>query len=98
VPHFNRFRDEMSARYPELGRDLLEGIVHRHGADAPEVLGEAKHLGDLGRYFGGGLTEREAAYFRVHEWAKSAEDVLWRRSKCGLHMTPAERQAFEEWF
>jgi D-erythritol 1-phosphate dehydrogenase len=98
VPHFNRYRDEMSARFPELGRDLLEGIVHRHGSRAPDVLGETRHLSDLGRYFGGGLTEREAAYFRVHEWAKTADDVLWRRTKCGLHMTPGERQAFADWF
>ena len=98
VPHFNRFRDEMSERFPELGRDLLEGIVRRHGSRAPDVLGGAKHLAELGRYFGGGLTEREAAYMRVHEWAKTAEDVLWRRTKCGLHMTPAEQRAFQEWF
>ena len=98
VPHFNRYRDEMSARFPALGRDLLEGIVHRHGSRAPDILGEARQLSDLGRYFGGGLTEREAAYFRVHEWAKTADDVLWRRTKCGLHMTPAERQAFADWF
>jgi glycerol-3-phosphate dehydrogenase len=98
VPHFNRFRDEMSSRYPELGRDFLEGIVRRHGSRAPDVLGEAKHLGDLGRYFGGGLTEREVDYMRRHEWATTAEDVLWRRSKCGLHMTEPERTAFSEWF
>jgi glycerol-3-phosphate dehydrogenase len=98
VPHFNRFRDEMSARYPELGRDLLEGIVHRHGSRAPDVLGEAKHLSELGRYFGGGLSEREVAYLREHEWAMTADDVLWRRTKCGLHMSDAERQAFQDWF
>ena len=98
VEHFNRFRDEMSARYKELGRDLLDGIVRRHGSRTPTVLGDGRKLADLGRYFGGGLTEREVAYMRDHEWALTAEDVLWRRSKCGLHMSPAERRAFEEWF
>jgi glycerol-3-phosphate dehydrogenase len=98
VGHFNRFRDEMHERHPELGRDLVEGIVRRHGSRASAVLGEARHLADLGRYFGGGLTEREAEYMRANEWATTAEDVLWRRSKCGLHMTPDERRAFEEWF
>jgi D-erythritol 1-phosphate dehydrogenase len=98
VDHFNRFRDEMSARYPELGRDLLDGFVRRHGSRTPAVLGEARHLADFGRYFGGGLTEREASYMREHEWAIMADDVLWRRTKCGLHMSAAERQAFREWF
>jgi glycerol-3-phosphate dehydrogenase len=98
VEHFNRFRDEMSERYGGMGRDLVDGIVRRHGSRAPMILGAAKHLDDLGRYFGGGLTEREVGYMREHEWAQTAEDVLWRRTKCGLHMTAAEREAFADWF
>jgi len=98
VPHFNRFRDDMHARYPELGRDLLEGIVRRHGSRTATVLGDARKMNDLGRYFGAGLTEREVGYMRDHEWALAAADVLSRRSKCGLHMTAAERHAFREWF
>ena len=98
VGHFNRFRDDMHERHPELGRELLEGIVKRHGSRAPALLDGAQHLADLGRYFGGGLTEREVLYMREHEWATTAEDVMWRRSKCGLHMTPEERRVFEEWF
>ena len=96
VAHFNRFRDEMHERHPQLGRDLLEGIVRRHGARAPAVLEGAQHLGELGRYFGAGLTEREVSYLRENEWAATAEDVLWRRTKCGLHMTEAERREVEE--
>jgi glycerol-3-phosphate dehydrogenase len=94
LAHFNRFRDEMHEKHPELGRDLVEGIVRRHGSRAPAVLGDAQHLADLGRYFGGGLTEREVEYMRANEWAMTAEDVLWRRSKCGLHMSAEEREAF----
>jgi glycerol-3-phosphate dehydrogenase len=93
VAHFNGFRDDMQARYSTLGRDLVEGVVRRHGSRAPMILGEAKRLDDLGRHFGAGLTEREIEYLRAEEWALSAEDVLWRRTKCGLHMTEAERQA-----
>jgi len=98
VAHFNRFRDDMHARYPGLGRDLLEGIVRRHGSRTATVLGDARKMNDLGRYFGAGLTEREVGYMRDHEWALAADDVLSRRSKCGLHMTAAERHAFKEWF
>jgi glycerol-3-phosphate dehydrogenase len=56
------------------------------------VLGEGK----LGEHYGAGLTEREVAYFRSREWARSAEDVLWRRTKCGLHMTDAQRRRVAE--
>ena len=47
----------------------------------------------IGRQFGAGLSEAEIAYLRAEEWAVTAEDVLWRRSKLGLHMTEAERAA-----
>jgi D-erythritol 1-phosphate dehydrogenase len=93
---FNAFRDEMHARYPKLGRELLAGIVRRHGSRTPKVLGDARGIADLGRHFGAGLTEREVAYLRAEEWALAADDVLWRRTKCGLHMDDAERAAVRE--
>jgi glycerol-3-phosphate dehydrogenase len=48
--------------------------------------------GDLGEDFGAGLSEREVRYFVEHEWAQTAEDVLWRRTKAGLLMNPAQRE------
>ncbi len=93
VAHFNAFRDEMRARYPGLPRDLVEGVVRRHGSRAPRVLGEARSLADLGASFGAGLTQREVEYLVAEEWAATAEDILWRRTKCGLHMTQPERDA-----
>jgi glycerol-3-phosphate dehydrogenase len=54
--------------------------------------------GDPGRDFGGGLHQREVEYFVKHEWARSADDILWRRTKAGLAMTPAERASFAVWF
>ena len=47
--------------------------------------------GDLGADLGGGLTEREVGYLREREWAQTPDDVLWRRTKAGLHMTAEER-------
>jgi len=87
VAHFNAFRDEMQKKYASLGRELIEGVVRRHGNRATSVLGEAKRLDDLGRHFGAGLTEREIEYLIKEEFATTAEDILWRRTKCGLHMT-----------
>jgi glycerol-3-phosphate dehydrogenase len=97
VRHFNGFRDEMHTRYATLGRELVEGIVRRHGSRAGAILGDARTLADLGRHFGAGLTEREVEFLRREEWAQTAEDVLWRRTKCGLHMTEPERAAFAQY-
>ena len=80
-------RDAFFARHPGIARETLRGIFRRHGALSDEVVGNA----DLGEHFGAGLHEREIAYLREREWARSAEDVLWRRTKCGLHMTEAQR-------
>ncbi len=93
VGRFNAFRDEMYARYSTLGRDLVDGIVRRHGSRAPRILGDARSIADLGRHFGAGLTEREVDYLVAEEWAETAQDVLWRRTKCGLHMDEAARDA-----
>ncbi len=51
---------------------------------------------DLGAALGGGLTEREVIYQRDHEWALAPDDVLWRRTKCGLHMSEEQRNAAAE--
>ncbi len=84
---------ELVRRYPRLPRDLLRGLGARHGTRALRILGEAKVMSDLGQDFGGGLTAREVDYLLAEEWATTADDVLWRRTKCGLPMTAAQRAA-----
>jgi len=80
-------KQELFQRYRDLSPSVLQGVFRRHGTLAAQVLGE----GRLGEHYGAGLTEREVHYFVEREWARSAEDVLWRRTKCGLHMTEAQR-------
>jgi glycerol-3-phosphate dehydrogenase len=82
----------VNERHRDLSASVLRGVFRRHGALAGEVLGD----GDVGEDYGAGLTERELRYFLEREWARSAEDVLWRRTKCGLHMTEAQRRRVEE--
>jgi len=60
-------------------------------------LGQARRRGDLGRDFGAGLSEAEIDYLCREEWAESADDILWRRSKLGLRMDEAEREAVGEY-
>jgi glycerol-3-phosphate dehydrogenase len=85
-------RKELLQRYRGLPAAVLEGVFRRHGALAPEVLGD----GVVGEDYGAGLTEREVHFFVGREWARNAEDVLWRRSKAGLHLDSRQRRRVAE--
>ena len=82
---------EMQRRYAGLPADLVRGVARRHGSLAPKVLGSAKALPDLGEHFGNGLTAAEIDYLVREEWALTVDDVLWRRTKCGLGMSEADQ-------
>jgi len=69
-------------------------LVHRHGDRAANVLQGVRNVADMGEIFGSGLNllcEREIEFLIRDEWATSADDILWRRTKCGLHMADDER-------
>ena len=83
---------EFRSRYSGLDPHWLARLLRRHGTLAAQILDNAKVAADLGENFGGGLYERELAYLVEHEWARSGDDVLWRRTKCGLHMSETQRQ------
>ena len=80
-------RDAFFARHPRIPEATLRGIFRRHGTHAEAVVGD----GDLGEDYGAGLTGREVRYLLDREWAQTAEDVLWRRTKAGLLMRPEQR-------
>jgi glycerol-3-phosphate dehydrogenase len=67
-----------------LSPELARRLTRAYGTRAEGLLDGASRLADLGQDFGGGLTEREVAYLVEHEWARTADDILWRRSKLGL--------------
>ncbi len=80
---------ELARRYPALPAEIVAGLARRHGSLAPKVLGAAQSVADLGEHFGDGLTAAEVRYMVAYEWARTADDVLWRRSKCGLGLDVA---------
>jgi glycerol-3-phosphate dehydrogenase len=90
-------RTDLRARYPFLTEVDADRLGKAYGTRALAWLGEARDWTDLGRSFGGGLTEAEVAYLCVEEWAQTAEDILWRRSKLGLRMTPGEQSALGDY-
>ncbi len=80
-----------------LSPDWLEQLARRHGSRALPLLADVRETKDLGRDFGGGLYEIEVTHFLAHEWAHEADDILWRRTKAGLHMTAEQRARFTDW-
>ncbi len=78
--------------WPFLPEDLAMRLVRAYGTRIGSIIGAAKSMADLGTNFGAGLTEAEVRYLMQHEWAHDAEDVLRRRTKLGLHLSP-EQQA-----
>ncbi len=82
--------------YPFLSERDARRIGRAYGTRARGWLGAARGWGDLGRQFGAGLSEAEVDYLRREEWARSAEDVLWRRTKLGMHMDQAGKAALAD--
>ena len=68
-------------------------LVRAYGTRANVLLDGVRGPDDLGRDFGAGLSERELHYLAQYEFARTGEDVLWRRSKLGLRLTPAQAEA-----
>jgi glycerol-3-phosphate dehydrogenase len=85
----------LSADYPFLPEQVIRRLVRSYGTRARRWLGNAMSLADLGKHFGHGLYAREVDYLIVSEWARSADDILWRRTKLGLRFTPEEISALE---
>jgi len=95
--HFGDIAESYRHRYPGLPAQWLTQLLRRHGTCAAEILGNATSEADLGRNFGGGLYERELRYLIAREWVTEPDDVLWRRTKCGLSMTAAQRGELGDW-
>ena len=76
---------------------LAQHYARLYGTRIDAVLGSAGSLADLGRHFGGLLYEQEARYLREIEWAQTADDILFRRTKHGLHLDQAARDDFADW-
>jgi glycerol-3-phosphate dehydrogenase len=100
--NFERFLTQFKQQYPWLPADLAHRYARAYGTRAKHVIGQASSLAELGRIFAPGLYEAELCYLRDTEWARSAQDVLWRRSKLGLHVEPGTlenvTQDIDNWF
>jgi glycerol-3-phosphate dehydrogenase len=87
---------ETIGRWPFLSEPHARRLVRAYGTRVERILGDAQSMDDLGPRFTGDLTGAELRYLVEHEWAETAEDVLYRRSKFGLKATPDERIAINQ--
>jgi glycerol-3-phosphate dehydrogenase len=88
---------KLMAAYPFISQRQASRLIKCYGTDAKAILGEARSIEGLGRHFGGTLYEAEVRWSIEKEWARTAEDVLWRRTKQGLFLTAEEAQGLEEY-
>jgi glycerol-3-phosphate dehydrogenase len=84
---------ETIGRWPFLAEPHARRLVRAYGRRLERILGAAQSMDDLGEHFIGDLTGAEVRYLVENEWAQTADDILWRRSKLGLDATPEERSA-----
>ncbi len=83
--------------YPFLSEREARRLVRHYGLEARDILGEAREKSALGRDFGGFLTEAEVRFLMEREYARTAEDVVWRRTKSGLRMTSEDIRKLDDW-
>ena len=86
--------DNLTDSAPFLDSRTVRRLAQSYGSRAHRILRAATRLQDLGEDFGAGLMSAEVDYLMAHEWAQTAEDILWRRSKLGLHLSPRELANF----
>jgi glycerol-3-phosphate dehydrogenase len=87
----------LAAAFPFLLQGHARRLVRTYGTRTHQMLKGARSAADLGLNFGWDLTEREVRYLVANEFAHTAEDVLWRRTKLGLRVTPSDAVRLEGW-
>lgn len=88
---------EYVGRYPFVPEEVVARWFRSYGTDIDTLLEGVQNHGDLGHHFGAGLYEVEVAWMVREEWARTSEDVLWRRSKLGLEAKEIDVAALDEW-
>jgi glycerol-3-phosphate dehydrogenase len=98
VEDMAEFQSRLRKRHPWMDLGLMRRWTRAYGSRVLGLLEGVASRSDLGAEVAPDLYEAELFYLKRHEWAMTAEDVLWRRSKLGLHYTAEQRRAVEAWF
>lgn len=93
---FDAFVEAQKSRYSFLPNNLLKRYAHAYGTRMERFLDGAYELGDLGKCYGGDLYEAEVMYLLRYEFARTSEDIIWRRSKLGMQVSDEVRDELEK--
>jgi len=91
------FYNNLLRQYPWAPEKMLRRFAVHYGTLSHDILQSADALNDLGVHFGNGVYEAEIRYLCDHEFARSSEDILWRRTKLSLHISPATKANIEQY-
>jgi glycerol-3-phosphate dehydrogenase len=94
---FEQLVDELARAHAFLPAPMIRRLARAYGTRTRELLNGCSRIDDLGACFGADLYAREVEWLIAEEWARTADDVLWRRSKLGLRLTPSERDRLGAW-
>lgn len=89
--------EKLKNNYPFANSQMLRRLVRLYGTDAFDILGDAKSEKDLGKHFGLDLYESEVCHLMQKEWAMTADDILFRRTKIGIRLAAAGKKSLESW-
>ena len=95
---FARFLWDAGERHMWMPPEMLLRLGRAYGTRIDAVVGSATSTAGLGEHFGGDLYEAELEYLVAHEFAREADDVLWRRSKLGMHLSDEAAESVARWF
>jgi glycerol-3-phosphate dehydrogenase len=87
----------LGLQYSWLPQSLAQRWASSYGSRSWQLLDGASSLSDLGEHLGADLHAREVEYLCQHEWATCAADILWRRSKLGLFMSPSQQTKLQQY-
>ena len=95
VGDVQKLQDDLIAAYPFVDAKWAQRLIRAYGTNAAVMLGNATTLADLGQGFGATLTKREVDWLVAQEFAQTADDIIWRRSKLGLRMSVEQIAALD---
>ncbi len=95
--NLDTFIQKLAQDYAWLPHSIITRFAHSYGTLSYHLLKEANSIADLGKDFGQGLYEKEVIYLIEHEWAKSSEDILMRRTKIGYFLNQEEKEELNIW-
>ena len=97
VDGFDALCDRLAKQVPWLDIRTVHRLVRAYGTEAFGIIGDATAMQDLGEDFGSGLTEAELRHLIDREWARTVDDVIWRRSKLGLRLDQEQQNRLKAW-